>query len=144
MNTYIHFQKGLQLISLSVLFHCVIYRFMRQTARSLALLAVVFHLLAQVSILWLPRDGSTIQICTTQGVQTIALAAQDVPDHEPTVSKDHCPFCMVRTVLFTGQDETRFTTVALQRTNVLPSFYQTPVSYDLTTPHNPRAPPVFS
>lgn len=64
-----------------------------------AVLAMLMHFMAQITPLWMPAaDGQTIQICTTQGVKTIALDenGNEIPPSplNPAQASHNCAFCL--------------------------------------------------
>lgn len=65
------------------------------TLKTLTVLALIMHLMVQVTPLWMPKAGTSIQICSGQDVRTIQIDenGNEIPA-APSIPKEHCSFCL--------------------------------------------------
>ncbi len=74
---------------------------------SISLLIAVFALgivSPACAKLWGGGAISVLEICTSQGIERIALNGEELPADEKTSTGDHCPFCQTYNAALTSGD----------------------------------------
>ncbi len=112
-------------------------------------LAVLMHLMVQVAPLWMPvlsGGGQTIQICSSQGIETITLDKNGVPIENSNAPKHDCPFCLAQTTLSLNAPALApLITPEQPKDGLYKSAHDTVFAKMHRNPaHLPRAPPAFS
>ena len=118
----------------------------RKIITTIALLAMSLSFLAQITPLWLKKtDGTSIQICTAFGIETITL--DENGKKVPTLPKDiqnHCVMCLTAAAQYDTPDTAQTQDTGLKQKTLKLRWTQKDIPFANTpqkSTHTIRAPP---